>query len=487
MSSLLWQLVDRTAETEFIFALFHLLLTGVGSLILLRWIARGSQQLNPPARWLLTIAFLFFALEFATTATYYGMVFFFDRHWNWQLFTWLSRVLTCSAMVFSAAGTVTSERQDWSRRVTLFSVGGCFAIAGLLLLDFSGWPGRLIRGVSFHTVEAESANALTILAVGTALVLLIVWGRRWREPALLTLFFLLCSGLVQPLRLFLDSAWSNLWWHVQEHLLSLGLVTFVWTLGEYSENLFDRVFVRLNLSFILLGSLMLLSTVGLERFQYVRLAEERSMSLGEYLRGYLAFYEGRGEDLDTVLQRPEVLRRIVVGFSEVPDFQRVDILLGGARTVFRYSPDGTVTEQVGAARQENTDRNRFTEDAPLRTTFRMLQIPVFPDHEDRGRIEFYGGMQYLNRRIGSYIVVVYLLFTVMVVMSIIMVGVIVRNADLHSLAGWLAPPVSMHSEESQHATQARTDYLHSDRGTVETRRMESSSAVTSLQKSIPPR
>lgn len=59
----------------------------------------------------------------------------------------------------------------------------------------------------------------------------------------------------------------------------------------------------------------------------------------------------------------------------------------------------------------------------------MLQIPVFPELEAKGRIEFYGGMQYINRRIGSYIVVVYLLFTVMVAMSIIVVGVIVRHAD----------------------------------------------------------
>jgi len=429
MSSLLWQLVDHTVETEFIFALFHLLLTGVGLLILLRWIARSSQQLNPPARVLLTVAFLLFSLDFATTATYYGTVFFFDRQWNWLLFTMLSRALRSSAMVLSSAGLVVSAREDLSRRATAFSMGGCFALAGLLLLDFGVREGGLIHGIPFQTVEAETANALATLAVATALVVLMMQGRKWGEPALLTLLFLLGSGLVHPLRLFLDTAWSNLSWHVQEHLLSFGLVTFVWTLGEYSENLFDRVFVRLNLSFILLGSLMLLSTVGMERFQYIRLAEERSMNLGEYLRGYLAFYEGQGENLETVLQRPEVLRRIVVGFSEVPDFQRVEISLGGKYAEFRYSPDGTISEQVGVAHFENAVRHGINEDALPQTSFRLLQIPVFPEHEYRGRIEFYGGTKYINRHIGSYIVVVYLLFTVMVAMSIIVVGVIVRNAD----------------------------------------------------------
>src|ERR1035438_5339882 len=137
MGSLLWQLVYRSAETEFIFALFHLLLAGLGLLILLRWLGRRSEELNPHARLLLTIAFSLFVLDFATTATYHGMVFFFDRQWNRLLFTSLSRVLECSAMTLSAAGLVASVREDSSGRATGFAFGGCFAIAGLLLLDFS--------------------------------------------------------------------------------------------------------------------------------------------------------------------------------------------------------------------------------------------------------------------------------------------------------------------------------------------------------------
>jgi len=428
MGSLLWQLVDHSAETEFIFALFHLLLAGLGLLILLRWLGRSAQQLNPPARLLLTIAFSLFALDFVTAATYYGMVFFFDRQWNRLLFTWLSRALACSAMMLSASGLVASVREDWSRRVTGYAIGGCSAIAGLLLVDFSLPPHTVIRGIAFHTVAMEAADGLATLAVVVAMILLVVQGQKWREPALLALFFLLSSGLVHPLHLFLDTPWSNLCWHVEEHLLSFSLVTFAWALGEHSANLFDRVFVRLNLSFILLASIMILSTVGMERFQYARLAEERSMNLAEYLRGYLTFYEGRGENLETLLQHPEVLRRIIVEFGELPDFQRVEIFLGGDHAVFWYLPDGTITQQIGFARVEDGGRIG-ADDAPTRTSFRMIQLPVYPEREKQDRIEFYGGMQYINRHIGSYIVVIYLLFTVMVTTSIVVVGVIVRHAD----------------------------------------------------------
>ena len=428
MGSLLWQLVDRSAETEFIFALFHLLLAGLGLLILLRWLGSRSQQLNPPALRLLTIAFLLFVLDFAMTATYYGMVFFFDRQWNRLLFTSLSRALECSAMTLSAAGLVASARDDSSRRATGWAIGGCSAIAGLLLLDLM-LSRSVIHGIAFHTVATEAADLLAALAVAAAMILLVAQGQKWPKPALLALFFQLSSGLIHPLHLFLDAARSNLCWHVEEHLLSFSLVTFAWALGERSANLFDRVFVRLNLSFILLASIMILSTVGMEHFQYARLAEERSMNLAEYLRGHLTFYEGRGENLETLLQHPDVLRRIIVGFGELPDFQRVEIFLDGNHAVFRYSPDGTVTRQIGFARVENADRTGANEDAPPRTSFRMIQIPVYPQRENQGRIEFYGGMQYINRHIRNYIVVIYLLFTVMVTTSIIVVGVIVRHAD----------------------------------------------------------
>src|ERR1017187_9862941 len=235
MGSLLWQLVDRSAETEFIFALFHLLLAGLGLLILLRWLGRRSQQLNPPALRLLTIAFSLFALDFAMTATYYGMVFFFDRQWNPLLFTWLSRALASCAMMLSAAGLLASVREDWSSRVTGYAIGGCSTITCLLLLDF-GLPHSLIRGIAFHPLATEAADVLATSAVAGAMILLVGQGQKWSEPALLTMFFLLSSGLVHLLHPFLDAAWSGLWWHVEEHLLSFSLVTFAWALGEHSAN-----------------------------------------------------------------------------------------------------------------------------------------------------------------------------------------------------------------------------------------------------------
>jgi len=333
-------------------------------------------------------------------------------------------------MMLSAGGLVVSVRQDWSRRVTVYAICGCSAIAGLLLLDFSPLPPSVIGGIPFHTVAMEAANVIATLAVAAAIYFLAGQGQKWREPALLALLFLLSSGLVHPVHLFLETPWANAWWHLEEHLLSFSLVTFAWALGEHSVNLFDRVFVRLNVSFILLASIMILSTVGMERFQYARLAEERSMNLAEYLRGYVTFYQGRGENLETILQHPEVLRRIIVGFGELPDFQRVEIFLGSDQGVFRYSPDGAISQQVGLARVEDADRTGADEEAPSRTSFRMIQIPVYPELASRDRIEFYGGMQYINRRIGSYIVVIYLLFTVMVTISIVVVGVIVRHADI---------------------------------------------------------
>lgn len=428
MGPLFWQLVDRTAETEFIFALFHLLLAGLGLLILLRWRGWRSQQLNSSARVLLTLGFSLLALGFATTAARYGLEFFFDRQWNGFLLTGLSHAFAAAAMILSASGLLVSVSETRARRIVVYAAGVCGLMIVPLLFTFGLSPGN----IAVHRLTREVTDIVTALAVMAATILLAVQDRKWREPALLSLLFLLSSRLIHLSRLFLDPAWSNLGWHIEEHLLSFSLVTLAWALGERSTNLFDRVFVRLNLSFILLASIMILSTAGMERFQYARLAEGRSMNLAEYLRGYLAFYAGRGETLETSVQRAEVLRRIVVGFGELPDFERIEVFLGGSHAVFRYLPDKTVTQQVGprSAPTEDTDLGGVNEDTPTRNYFRMIQLPVYPERGTWDRIEFYGGMLYINRYIGSYIVVIYLLFTVMVATSIIVVGIIVRNADV---------------------------------------------------------
>src|SRR5574337_1244812 len=110
MGSVLWQLIDRTSETEFIFALFHFLLAGLALLVMLRWAGRSALQPKPPAPLLLTLGFSLFALDFALTTIYYGTAFFFDRLWDRLLYVRFSGALAGCAILLSSAGLAASIR-----------------------------------------------------------------------------------------------------------------------------------------------------------------------------------------------------------------------------------------------------------------------------------------------------------------------------------------------------------------------------------------
>ncbi len=427
MSALFWQILGRTAETEFIFSLFHLLLAGVGLLVLLR---NRFDQLNNPARRLLIAAFTFFAVQFAIGTLRYGTSFFFDNQWNGPGFLWLARLLGAPAIMLAVGGLVTSVREEWKQRtVTCVACLGA-AVLVTALFDLGFWSQNPASIASFHKIALAVADLLPALAAALAWLALARAGERWFNPSRLTLFFFAGSGIVSAAVPFAGPVVANAAWHAFEHFVSFALVTLAWALGERSANLFDRVFVRLNLSFILLASIIILSTVGLERFQYVKFAEQRSSSLAEYLRGFLSYYSGRGENLAAILQRPEVMRRIIVGFGELPDFERLEIYLGPDRAVFRYARDKTISQEVGSAPQGGSPAPAQLEDSETSAaSFRMIGLPVFPVRNTGDRIELYGATQYINRNIGTYIVVIYLLFTVLVATSIVLVGMIVRNAD----------------------------------------------------------
>ena len=49
-------------------------------------------------------------------------------------------------------------------------------------------------------------------------------------------------------------------------MVSVALFAFAWAAGERSQKLLDRIFVRLNLTFIILASLIMLLTAGMEKY-----------------------------------------------------------------------------------------------------------------------------------------------------------------------------------------------------------------------------
>lgn len=428
METLFWQTLTRSPETEFIFELFHFLLAALGLIVVVRLRRRDLQHSLTGTGGLLG-AFLLFAVASAVRSLASGGVFFLAKPWAGFGVTATHHAFFLPACLLSAFGLTGAVRCGRERRVygSALAVG---LVIGLLLVV------HRLRSTDFrqtilgnHTAGLLLADAAAVAGTLFGVFVLIRRRRRFLDTPTLALLLLCLALAIHTGRVAWSGTWADPVWHLEQHVLSLSLFALVWTLGERITGLFDKVFVRLNLTLIILASVTILSTVGMQRFQYIKLAEERSLSLAEYVRGHLIYYHGRGDDLDTILGYPGVMRRLVVAFGEIPDFRRLDIRLEGERATFRYAADRTITQEVeqAPALGYRDSAVRLYDPVLRRTLFRMLNLAL--DSGVKGEVALYGTFESINRHIGNYIILIYLLFTVMAVAGITMVGIIVHTAD----------------------------------------------------------
>jgi signal transduction histidine kinase len=423
MESLFWHLANRTAETEFIFSLFHLLLAGLTLLCFLHQL-RGSQE---PSRqhpeWLLSLGFFLLGLHFLASTVYFGTEFFFRKELEWATFERLGHgLLACGLLVVAVAYV-----KEWGRDASVserWLVRGIVLVASIVLVDFMASFILVPRESLVHSVPMFVTDVLTLGALGFVLRAGLKDRERGNWPALVGFT---CAALVLALHgtlFFLPGHSGVLVWNFEKHLLSVSLFAFAWAAGERSQNLLGRVFVRLNLTFIILASLIMLITVGMEKYQYLRLAEDRSMNLAEFLRGHITYYRSRGDSLEEIIRNPAVLKRVVVEFGTLPELRTVNVYLDGRRASFHYGTDWEVKEEIVAL----GDSEAIDVDE-LENGFQMLTLPLEGTAGPIGQIEFLGTTDYINEQIGNYIILIYILFTVMVGLATGLIGMIVADTD----------------------------------------------------------
>jgi signal transduction histidine kinase len=303
-------------------------------------------------------------------------------------------------------------------------VRGVVLVASIVLVDFTASFTLGSRESLVHSVPIFATDVLTLGALGFVLRA----GPKSRErgdwPALIGLT---CAALVLALHgtlFFLPGQPGVLVWNVEKHLLSVSLFAFAWAAGERSQNLLGRVFVRLNLTFIILASLIMLITTGMEKYQYLRLAEERSMNLAEFLRGHITYYRSRGDSLEEIIRNPAVLKRVVVEFGTLPELRTVNLYLDGRRASFHYAEDWEIKEEIVALGDGGA-----IDVEELENGFQMLTLPLEGTGGSAGRIQFLGTTDYINEQIGKYIILIYVLFTVMVGLASGLIGIIVVDTD----------------------------------------------------------
>ncbi len=420
MESLLWHLTNRTAETLLILNLFHLLLAGLALLVMIH--QRVNRGANSRADRLLTIGFSLLVIHFALLTLRFGVAFFLGEQLRLAGLERVSHGLLVAGVLAIVAAYIEAAGERHSKWVA-----GAFAgLVVTVLVDVSASASAVAITPRPHSAAMLISDAIAVLSL---LVAIRALARRERvqEGHRARLLALLCLVLVFALHgapTFLSQPVGIAIWNLEEHLMSLALFGFTWAVGERSQNLLDRVFVRLNLTFIILASLIMLITAGMEKYQYFRLAEERSVNLAEFLRGHLLYYSGKGETLEQIFNHPEVLRRVVTEFGTLPELREVNIYAKGQRAGFRYTQDWEVRETIAP----DDERDASQGDGELRNSFQMIRL-LIRDDDRRDRIEFIGTMDYVNEYIGKYIIFIYCAFTVMLAIGTLVIGMIVADTD----------------------------------------------------------
>ncbi|MGI9101445.1 MAG: sensor histidine kinase [Terriglobales bacterium] len=419
MDSLLWHLTNRTAETLLILNLFHLLLTGLAVMVLLHQrLHRGA--IHRPER-LVTLGFGVLGLHFAILTLRFAVAFFFGDPLRLAGLEGVSHALLIAGVVIIASAYLDAIKS----RFGPLAVPAFLALIILELIELSR------TALDLSIAKAHSWAMLAGDAIGFAVLLFAIaaiirnaveWpGRGFR---LLGLASLAAVFVLHGAPSFLPHSYGVVVWNFQEHLMSLALFSLTWAVGERSPNLLDRVFVRLNLTFLILASLIMLSTAGMEKYQYFRLAEERSVSLAEFLRGHYIYYRGHGEDMQQIFDHPDVLRRVMAEFGTLPELREINVYAQGQRAAFRYMPNWEVKESITRADAPEP----VPADAVLRNSFQMIRLPI--DTDNKGdRVEFIGTLDYVNAYIGKYIIFIYCSFTVMLALGTVIIGIIVADTD----------------------------------------------------------
>jgi signal transduction histidine kinase len=420
MESLLWHLTNRTAETLLILNLFHLLLAGLALLVLVhQGIHRGAKS---RADRLLRSGFSLLVLHFALLTVRFGMAFFLREQLR---LAGLERV-SHGLLVAGVLAIVLAYVEAAGGRHRRWVAAGFAALVVLTLVDVAASATPLAAAPRPHSAAMLISDLIAVLALWLGIWVVARGQCAWegRRAWLLALVCLVAVFVLHGAPSFVSRPAGTVVWNLEEHLMSLALFGFTWAVGERSQNLLDRVFVRLNLTFIILASLIMLTTAGMEKYQYFRLAEERSVNLAEFLRGHLLYYSAQGETLEQIFSHPEVLRRVVTEFGTLPELREVDIYAKGQRVGFRYQQDWEVKETI----TPDEEKGAAPDDQDLRNTFQMIRLPI-GDQNPRDRIEFVGTMDYVNAYIGKYIIFIYCVFTVMLGIGTLVIGMIVADTD----------------------------------------------------------
>ncbi len=354
-------LFSYTVENRFVFNLFDLLLCGVIGLVLLRgwWAARTA--LSARRRLVLLFAFSALGASFAVGGVSAGVVLFFQSRLGGAAFEAASHALRAAAWLLVAFGSYAPAH----------------------------------RGVSL------GHRRMVHVAFGAGLAAMLLRLGIW------------LSG---------DPAGRLVLWNIEQMTWPLSLVAFALALSEIADDLFDRVFVRLQTAFILLAGVMMLVLTQTGTRDYLDGIRRRSGDLADFVRAHVEYFRERHEALGAIVERRDLTQRITLAFGDLPELRTVRILTPGQTAEFEIVESGNIRRRLGAGHPAPGIGLPW----PDGDEYFLMQALPFGGGD--GRVELYATRELLNRHTRRQIVLIFSLFTGVVILSTAAIGLVVRGA-----------------------------------------------------------
>lgn len=408
-------LLSFSPEGTFVLVLLELVLSGLAFVVLV-WIQlREPCEGSPVPVRTLTAGFALLAAAFAGRALYCRLAVCppasVDPQDYWLLFAAeFAQLIGATALVVGYL--LTHGQHRWATP----AVATAFALSILVATRFSADALRSVGSIAPLTT-ARAAEAIVLLG-GAALV-----GRNFRLPA--AAFLLLALARLTAAYAAWQPAVTEAAWAI-EHLATLAaLVTLALTLERASQEASLRFFLRLNLTFIVLASSLILIVAEIERRQFAEFAALQSEDLAEFVRGHMVYYTRRGESPDRVLTHDDVVRKLVAEFGRYPDLRRVQVSLGDRTVALAIDHDGLIDQRLWAGERATPPRVSPADFsvAPL------LTLPIVLAGQAIGRVELSHSLERINERIGLQMQLVFLVFTLFVIVASGVTGMLVVAAD----------------------------------------------------------
>ncbi len=410
------ELFSQTFENRFIFNLFDVLLCGIIVLVILR--AWRAQTKTIPVRnqLLLLLAFSSLGASFATKALLPGAFIFFRYRLPVAPFESVFHMLQAGAWLLLAASAYPAPRLRQSRALIPNQLFLFFLLLSLpVLLFLSGSFGNLTPKVM---MVLDLVNIILIAFTLVHIYRSPLGGRRYAAGALALVFVAASLHLVSSLN-WGDKA-SLVFWNLEQFAWSFSLFTCALAIGETSRDLSDKVFVRLQITFIFLASLMLLVITQSEKADYFASIRGRADQLAELVRQHVDNLSQQNEPLSAIVAR-EDLSKAIREFDNLPELKIVRISADNQIVTLEIADDGEVSSpgslpSVSPSIRLDTEEYFLMHALPLKTA-------------STGEVAFYGSREFLDQHIRRRIVFIFSLFTATVALSTLMIGLVVGGAS----------------------------------------------------------